>query len=80
MNQNGKAAVSTSCSDPCPKCGNAPNKLRWVDSGSDSSRVGPTRYWDEHLRHTCTCCGYGWNTKPLDLNNKVDAPSGAAAE
>ena len=41
LETDGKAAVSspcpTPCSERCPKCGNAPNKLRWVDSGSDSS-------------------------------------------
>ena len=68
--ENGVVSITypTPCYDPCSKCGNAPNKLRWVEAGRDLSCTGPARYWDEHIRHTCTCCVYGWDTKPLDQN------------
>ena len=54
------------CCIPCAKCGNAPNRIRWVPCGSDYSPLGAPRHWNEHMLHTCTCCGYEWKTKPLD--------------
>ena len=67
--------MSTPAHDPCPKCGNSPNRLQWYKAGV----YGGVRM-DERLLHGCTCCSFSWATTPLDAQSKAatigTAPTG----
>jgi hypothetical protein len=75
------------CELPCPKCGSKDVVRHFYATGeripTDTHDNQPTRYsagggwyWkaaEDHIRHHCRCCQYGWDTKPLPKQRKRKA-------
>jgi hypothetical protein len=79
------------CEMPCAKCGYAgvSRVFRGTASSWSIAEYGKARNkfasassylataFSDHIDHTCQCCGYRWQTRPLSKRRKATHPSAA---